>query len=171
MELFIKGDRPSLIEVLDRREARDRLIRSLDKQYKDLPVLSFFLNIPGPVKNNEPIRRIFSYGLVKIRESLEGKISYEQTYQAKSGPEAYIIVECDPYELKKLMVGLEDSEIGRLFDIDIFYKGSFISREEVGEAKRKCFLCEKDAKLCARSRAHSLEDMLTYIGNIMKKYL
>ncbi len=62
-----------------------------------------------------------------------------------SGYEAYFVSDKDIKEIKRIALTLEkEHPLGRLFDIDIFYKDlSKISREDLGEPKRKCFYVEK----------------------------
>ncbi len=41
--------------------------------------------------------------------------------------------------------------------MDVLTIGGKISREQVGLASRKCLLCDGDARICGRSRAHSVQ--------------
>ncbi|MDD7306080.1 MAG: citrate lyase holo-[acyl-carrier protein] synthase [Peptoniphilaceae bacterium] len=168
------GLRPSLAQVLDRREEKQNIINELDRKYNDNASIFFTLNIPGPVKNNSKIEELFSYGKEKIIEEikkLEINIIYKKEYSLITGPELYLSVFCDEKYLKSQMCQIEDSKLGRLFDIDVYKNGCFISRREIGVDERKCFLCNKKAKICARSRAHSIDKMLIYIEKIMDLYL
>ena len=51
----------TLTEMLEAREARVRAQDSLRKRY-GVPVVSFTLNIAGPVKDSPLIRRAFRWG-------------------------------------------------------------------------------------------------------------
>ncbi|MBR4411438.1 MAG: citrate lyase holo-[Firmicutes bacterium] len=42
-----------------------------------------------------------------------------------------------------------------------------ISRSQLGAGPRKCLLCGENAKACARSRAHSMDDLLNKINEIL----
>lgn len=42
-----------------------------------------------------------------------------------------------------------------------------ISRSQLGMKPRRCLLCEEDAKACARSRAHTIEQLLEKIDEIL----
>ena len=68
-----------------------------------------------------------------------------------------------------LAVELEDIDpIGRLYDMDVLdTDGKKISREDMGLPRRKCLLCENDAAVCARSRAHSLEALTDRTGFLL----
>lgn len=169
-----KGYRPSLKEVLDRREKRDDLIRKLDKTYEGSPIILLTLNIPGPVKNNPKIYQVFYHAKEEIKEKLKDlgiKVLYEKEYSLPTGPELYLVVDGDGYHIKSEMTQIEDKGLGRLYDIDLLLAGKFISRSDLKLEERKCFLCEKPAKLCGRSRAHDLEAMLVFIENLIDEYL
>lgn len=68
--------------------------------------------------------------------------------------------EYEAVEAKKCAVALEEvSNCGRIIDIDIITASGSISRNSIGLPSRKCILCEKDAKECAREGKHSLEKL------------
>lgn len=169
-----EGLRPSLLELLDRREEREVFVCDLEKTYKGKLILVFTLNIPGPVKNNQKIEDLFRLGerLIDQRPRDFGlEITYKKEYLLPTGPEAYFVVDGEAKKLKRQMTQVEDSDLGRLFDIDVRESGKFLSRKDLGLKERKCFLCQKPAKVCARSRAHSVDQMLRYIEKLMDKYL
>ena len=60
----------SLQEVLDARERRAWKQQELLRQFQR-PVLSFTMNIPGPVKDSPLIRRGFDAGLRRLDKALE----------------------------------------------------------------------------------------------------
>jgi len=174
--LFREGSTPFLEEVLLNRERRAGFERKLTGTYPGTSILAFKLNIPGPVKNNEPIRCIFSLGKKDIERVLMNsgfKISYKKELDLKTGPELFLAVLASPVSLKTLMVALEEeTPLGRLYDIDILYddQGEMksIGRAQTGFPKRKCFVCEEDAKVCGRSRAHTILEMYDRIEEMMK---
>lgn len=66
----------------------------------------------------------------------------------------------------------ETHPLGRLFDVDVYDEaGSGISREELGSPVRKCLICEKDAKLCGRSRSHTVKELYERIESIIDSWL
>lgn len=175
LSFFSEGEEPTLLEVLDRREERVLEINDVIEQFKNTSVICFKLNIPGKIKNNEIIYKVFRDGVNNIEaailnlKGIEIKISEEKNL--KTGPELLMGVKgVEAKELKMKMVEIENStKIGRLYDIDVIGDNGAISREEIGMAERKCFLCDKNAKICASSRAHSVEDMLVALENIIKE--
>lgn len=174
MEFLNKGNNINLTEILDRKEKRQEIINELSNKYKDCSVLIFTLNIPGPIKINNKINELFIYGKKQIKYKLK-KLSLKKIYQRDyilvTGPEMILVIQGDSKEFKKEMIYLENTEIGRIFDIDIFNNGRFISRTDLNSEERKCFICNKPAKVCARSRAHTVNEMLIHIEKIIKKYL
>ena len=58
----------TLMEVLQAREARASRQQALLEEYR-LPVVSFTLNIAGPVKNGPVIRRAFREGLARLEDT------------------------------------------------------------------------------------------------------
>lgn len=169
---FTSENGPSLEEVLANREERIKKIRFLEEKYPDLAVLCFKLNIPGKEKTNESILNIFEIGIEDIKSVLDvNDIVFEKKEDLKTGPEFYLLASIDHLELKKKMTYLEEnSYFGRLYDIDILYKGQNIDRNMINEGPRKCFLCDNDAKVCARSRRHSVDEMIRWIEKLIDEY-
>ena len=60
----------TLQEILDARERRAEAQRELLKQHAR-PLISFTMNIPGPVKDSPLIRRGFDEGLRRLDDALE----------------------------------------------------------------------------------------------------
>lgn len=59
--------------------------------------------------------------------------------------------------------------MARLYDLDVRSKDKVWTRSDLGAPARLCFLCEQDAKSCARSRRHSVEDMLAWIEQLLSR--
>lgn len=119
-------------------------------------------------------------------------ILHEEFRPLATGPEAYLVVqgstansaasdtadsenlapEALALDIKKAAVSVEEgSALGRLFDMDVLIPGEnfpcSISRSRLGAAPRRCLLCEEDAKACARSRAHTMDQLLEKINEIL----
>lgn len=174
---FSEGSRPLLAEVLHTRENRARFQEALAAEYAPDTVISFKLNIPGPVKSNETIEEIFSLGKSDITDALmaEGwEILYEKTMDLKTGPELFLVTRGTLAEVKKAMVILEEEmPLGRLFDLDVFAKEGTVvrtlSREALGYHERRCLVCEQPAKVCGRNRTHEIREMHEKIMEILEK--
>jgi holo-ACP synthase len=70
-------------------------------------------------------------------------------------------------EAKYLAVIIESiSPKARLLDIDVMDKDGAVSRRELGLDARKCLICDEDAKVCARSQKHSMEELLAKVKEL-----
>ena len=149
----------TLEQMLEARERRASRQRALLAQYA-LPLVSFSMNIAGPVKNSPLIRRGFRLGERALKEHLAlsgGAILHEEATDAVTGCEGLYAVDMDPVALKKLTCAMEEhSPLGRLFDMDVITpEGRKLERG----APRRCLICDRNASECARSRAHTVEEL------------
>ncbi|HSL87013.1 MAG TPA: citrate lyase holo-[acyl-carrier protein] synthase [Bacteroidales bacterium] len=166
-DILKAGVKPALEEVLKTRENRARFQETLAEKYPGKTVIAFKLNIPGPVKNNKVIEDIFSIGMEDLMEELSAykvSILYKKTVDLSTGPEAFYVADLHLYNVKKLMIHLEDEKVlGRLYDFDVFSsendKVVTRSRGEIGYEDRKCLVCSKPARVCGRNRTHSIDEM------------
>ena len=162
----------SLQEMLAAREQRSALQTKLLQQYKK-SLISFTLNIPGPVKVPDGVPQAFATGCRRIETLLKDRlvlVQHMETIKEKTGYEAFYCIDANPEFIKTLMVTLEDQDrLGRLFDIDVIRPdGSKVSREELGRPSRTCLLCKEPAHACSRSRRHSVAELTAEIGHILK---
>ena len=160
---FSGGDRMTgtvdLAQVLEARERRAMRQRALLAQYQT-PLVSFSMNIAGPVKNSPLIRRGFQLGKRMLMEqlSLSGiNVLHAEKKDAVTGCEALFAVHAKPEAVKKIACAIEDqAPLGRLYDMDVIGPdGLKLERPE----PRRCLICGKPARECARSRAHSVEEL------------
>ena len=160
----------SLEQVLWSREKRVATQKELLEKYPGT-LICFMLNIPGPEKVNKLFEKVFYEGLEKIQNKLETeKISTEVRLVQENitGYEGYLVVKADGCRVKKLMIALEETKIGRLYDIDVLEKeNTKISRNDLGFPERKCLLCDNPACQCGRSRKHSIEELRKKIYDII----
>ena len=154
--------------MLKRREQRAAK-QNLFLSEHNSPLVSFSMNIPGPVKTNELIRRAFDIGEILLLEGLEkigAKILAADEVHEDTGDELLLAVSgLSPEKLKDLAVNIETSSpVGRLFDIDIIdSNGQKLSREDF----RKCLICQQQAQACARSRNHSVQELQEAVYNLL----
>lgn len=135
------------------------------------------MNIPGPIKNNRYLTKIFKTGIHEL-ESLWHKLGYDYKLVVQlnddSGCENFYVLNFPAEKIKWSTVDFEDHQpLGRLFDADVLIKNqpAAISRKDLGEPVRKCFLCSRPAKECARSRRHSVKQMQDYISKLYQEYI
>ena len=161
----------SLREVLDARERRAWKQQELLREFQR-PVLSFTMNIPGPVKDSPLIRRGFAAGLRRLDAALDQAgfvlLSREETLEP-TGCELLCAVEAEAAELKRICLAIEEHcPLGRLFDMDVIgTDGHKLARQE----ERCCLVCGRQGRGCASRRIHSLTELDAAVGGILRKGL
>lgn len=168
------GKTVALEEMLNAREYRQYLQQTLIQQYQQ-PLISFTLNIVGPLKVFPLVMQAYQEGLSSIRNHCKANglsILHFEEIRKNTGYEGFFVVPCHPIKLKKIISQLEQtSSLGRLFDIDIIkLDGTKVSRTEIQLPERTCLLCNKNAFECSRSRAHSVEELINREIQIMWDY-
>lgn len=157
---MMQGTQVTLNDMLDCRERRASRQMEYIKTYQK-PVISFCMNIPGPIKTTPELYKLFQEGTALIYRSLEQEhltILDSTEYHNHTGDELILCVNCDhSTQIKKSMTSIEETHpLGRLFDIDVIdIDGNKLSRNSF----RKCFLCDRQAQDCAASRRHSVDEM------------
>lgn len=160
-----------LSEMLTARERRVFVQKELIHG-RPLSLISFTLNIPGPVKVLPLVPEAFFDGIEAIRSALKGAgctVQKEKILLEKTGLEAFFAVRGKAEDIKNLMIPIEDgSGIGRLFDIDVIRPdGTKVSREDLTLPARTCLLCGNPAHDCSRNRTHSVEELSKKIASIL----
>lgn len=168
-------DKKLFLDILQSREDRAQKQIDILKQYP-YSLVSFTLNTPGIIKDNELYREIHKEGFKQILNFIEDnnlEIKYKEYINKSTGAEGYVSVDVAAEELKRFTVALEiNHPLGRIFDIDVFdMEHNQISRNDLGLESRKCLLCNKDAKICMREKNHSYEELILRIEQLSKAYL
>lgn len=150
-----------MLQCRDRRVLQQqRLVQQGVDTKKPFAILSFCMNVPGPIKSSREIKKAFTAGKGEIYSKLLEKnihILAKDEYHGKTGDELLLLVATSPPTLKTLTVSIEVSHIwGRLFDMDVLNQhGHKLSRPRF----RTCFICSMQAQECARSRKHSVSEL------------
>ena len=161
----------TLQEILDVRERRAEAQRRLSKQLA-CPLISFTMNIPGPVKDSPMIRRAFDEGLRMLDDALgEAGIACvsRQITRADTGNEFLCAVKASAAAVKEICTRIEDgSPMGRLFDMDVIgLDGQKLARKE----ERRCLVCGALGRGCASRRLHSLEELNADVTRLLREGL
>ena len=153
----------TLLDILEAREKRVQKQQELLRKYGKT-LICFTMNIPGPVKVTPEIRAAFKIGN-NILHSLV-TVVYEEDNSAFTGCEKFYIVNDTPAAAKQKCQQAEECfPVGRLFDMDVLTPdGQKLSRG----TPRKCLICDKDAAICGRSRAHSVEELQAATETLLK---
>ena len=163
----------TVADMMAAREARAMAQMTLLSRHPGAVVVCLTMNIAGPVKQSPEIERAFDWGRNAAAAVLAPhKCFFAHAIREKTGPEAIFCVEGDAMEIKRRLCALEDSSpIGRLLDIDVLYgQGEKVSRTDLGLPPRMCLLCGQDAPVCARSRAHSVDDLRAQTSMIIREH-
>ena len=168
------GREVSMMEILEAREARVSRQRALAVEY-GLPLVSFTLNIAGPVKNSSVIRRAFREGMSRLSDALQTTrmtIRHQEEIDRHTGCETILAVQGDPWAIKRLCVELEEEDsLGRLFDMDVLTPdGVKLGRADLGAESRRCLVCGKPGKGCASRRLHSTEELQRTTRDILQRF-
>ena len=148
----------------DRRASRQAALLSRYGR----PVISFTMNIAGPVKDSPLIRYAFRSGLRQLEALPCAQLCREVIFEP-TGPEALLVYETqDARLLKAFCIRLEsEGEAGRLFDLDVLNaNGEKLSRE----TGRTCLVCGGPVSVCSRSRAHGLEAITARTRTILEAF-
>ena len=165
----MQGVEVGIEEVLMCRERRVDIQNEMLKKY-NMPIISFTMNIPGPVKTNQKIKKAFDIGKKLILEKLKEnniEILEIQELNENTGNELFISTHSSAEKIKNITITIEEScELGRLFDIDVIdVNFKKLSRKSF----RKCLICERQAQECGRSQKHSMEELQNKVEEILSK--
>lgn len=145
----------TLSQVLALRE--DRVRWQGEMLACGLPVISFSMNIAGPVKTSPLIRRAMADGVFLLRARLGETLRREERHPSPAGDTVLFSVDREPAALKEICLALEEEHpCGRLFDLDVIAPtGEKLARPR----QRGCFVCGKEGSGCAARRLHSVEEL------------
>ncbi len=163
--LRMQNTAAALAQILSFRELKADAQQNISRPLGGCDVLSFGMNIPGPIKTSAAIHRGFLCGIRRLKQVLikaNVKILAEQVMESPAGYAAiYAVSGMSAQALKLLVMALEDTHpLGRLWDFDVLIQGHIpVGRENLEKPGRPCLICGSPAKLCARSQAHSREEL------------
>lgn len=162
-----------LAQVLEARDLRWRKLAEYCRLHQGCVVVAT-MNIPGPKKNNAVVSRAFERILQDLeRETNASLLCLEQDFPP-SGPYAFFLDRegRDADGLKRVLVEFElRHPVGRWVDLDVRASDlSAVSRTQLGFPERRCILCDRPAKECARSRRHPVEELYQTTMRALEAY-
>lgn len=153
------------LSLLEKREKTDFFEKELLSRFPFKTLVVIRANIPGgkkgSIESNWIVYRIF----LECKKKM-APLKIFHSYTDEEGLIFFLIVDAPPLEVKALSIKIEDDEaLGRLADIDVLTAKKLFSRNDFPHEnkRRKCFLCEKDAVICVRSRTHSQKEIMDFI--------
>lgn len=174
MSLYFIGEEQTLQNVLESREERVQYQEYLLDKFRST-IVSYKLNIPGPIKYNSLIKAIFDEGLNFFKSKLKDdliEIVHEHIIYKNSGPEYFAVINISSFIIKELTTKIEETHaLGRIYDYDVLNcNGRQIERQELGIEVRKCLLCDRNAFQCGRSRNHEVSELIEKIESMAFDY-
>ncbi|MDR1019507.1 MAG: citrate lyase holo-[acyl-carrier protein] synthase [Synergistaceae bacterium] len=127
-------------------------------------VAQISLNIPGwPKRLSGDERALRAGGSLFLRETADSARPKAGFFLLNAAGAAIIWVLADAGDtvlVKERAVRIEEGpEWGRVLDIDVITPVGPLSRPAAGIAARRCFLCGREAKVCARTQAHPVREL------------
>lgn len=166
----------SLIEILDAREERWNRKRALAKE-ENRCVVSLTLRMPSELRLTGDAEKALEKGREEIFPLLESAfqdVSFKGEYSSADGPYALYTVSGDETGIKRLLMKFEEeSRFGDLIDADVMNRDfEEVSRLALGGKVRTCLVCGgADARICAKSGAHTREETIIAISELLGKRL
>jgi holo-ACP synthase CitX len=164
----------TLEEILVARDERAALQFSLIAEY-GYPLVVCTMNIPGSTKNDATIQAGFDKSMEAFSKLNEANLEKVLERRLETGPEAYFIVTggTNLLALKRRLAFFEQTyPIGRWLDLDVKrLDGTPISRKDINLESRKCLICHRPAKECARNQRHSLEELCAMTNENLELFL
>ena len=160
----------SLEDMLAAREHRAAVQQQLLEKYR-LPLISYTLNIPGPIKDSPLIRRTFRKGKQLLYSALAASgcpVVQARESLAFTGCELLMVVTGSAAALKELCLNLEEGHpLGRLFDMDVLDAGG----QKLDRAEpRSCIVCGAAGRSCASRRLHSVAQLQSAVNRLMEDF-
>lgn len=158
------GTEISLEQLLTAREERSSLQQQLLTQYGQT-LLCVTLTAVGGVKKNALLDYVFTKTLENLT-ALFMQLNITPTKEIirplATGHEAFFVLPIDGRALKAATIELEESiPLARLWDLDVFdAKGNLLSRADFALPPRACLVCGNEAKICARTRKHAVDEIV-----------
>ena len=164
----MQGQEVTITDMMFCRDRRVQIQNEFLEKYHH-PVVSFCMNIPGPIKTTPLIQKGFEAGKEALLHALsvsDMTVLESRVFHDITGNEMLLCVDASAEKIKDLTQQIEETHpYGRLFDMDVIgINGQKLSRPTY----RKCLICDCQAQECARSRKHTIEEMQDKIESILR---
>lgn len=180
MDMFLSGQPQTLLMILDNKEERQSIKQLLLRENPNKTVISITINIPGDIKNNELISRVFEESLNAFERYLNDHhihVLLKKVRLLPTGSEFYAVIDQTELNIKQICINFEQFyKIGRLLDIDVYQQSQngelvIIDRDKMQLQLRQCLICEKSAKECTRDRTHTISELRQKINQLCQGLL
>ena len=161
----------TLDRLLASREARRDRQQQWLAEHPGCTLVCLTVQLPGAVKRSPASLIVGGAGMAALLGRFGG--GPVEVRDLETGYEAYLAVPAEARQVKRICCELEDTHpLGRLMDIDVLEAGdpAPLGRESLGLAPRRCLLCDRPARYCMRSHAHTREELLDRIREMIDAY-
>ncbi|MDD2385126.1 MAG: triphosphoribosyl-dephospho-CoA synthase CitG [Sulfurospirillaceae bacterium] len=160
----------TLNEILHSKEERVQRQHYLLERFAGSSLISLTINMPGAIKISPEALAIFDIAEASIIKECNPR--YSEKKMTCAGVEAFFVCQKEAVALKALTCKIEmEDPLGRFMDIDVLNPDKeVLSRTALGFAKRKCYICDNEAFVCARAQVHSLAELQTHIIKSVKEH-
>lgn len=158
-------------KILDARENRYNNIVNIINKY-NYPVVCGKINYPGNMKNTVESDMVFDELENLLIREFEKNIVYSQKLEGFDGNSLLLVVNINYLKAKEISIKIEENHtLGRIFDIDIYIEnGEPVSRDVINKEKRKCIVCNNDARVCIKERKHETREIISITNNLINSY-
>ena len=162
----------TLTELLESRDRRRMRQIELLGEYSGRTLVLLTIVTPGSVKRNSLSLTAAGAAVDALRQSLDGHVIHEETYDRNTGYDAFIVTDLTTEKAKRRACDIEDTHpLGRLFDIDVMNGSAVpISRTTLGLPSRRCLVCGDDARVCMRLNRHDYTELNERIRLMIEDY-
>lgn len=156
-------------EILQARSARAETVEAF-KNRNQTDVLSLKANVAGAPKNTRYqalVLRLFHHILQQLFET-------EGTYCASKDGDYVLFPVAKADAAKRIGVFLETHHaLGGFVDIDVYMRDQVepLHRNDLGYEERKCWLCGKPARVCARAQTHDIASLRAHMNEKVEDFL
>ncbi len=165
--IFTAGIPQTITAVLQQRDLRAATQTYWLNHCPQATLIDLKLNIPGPIKNNLALNFLFNQGRARWLQG-EPALHLVVEWNCPSGNEALYWTTQEAVAAKQCAIAFEERDtLGRLFDIDVLKApDTHLSRQDLQLPSRRCLICPRPAKQCARSRQHSIKELQLWISQL-----
>lgn len=172
-KLIYDGYSVSKEEQLDGRDAQMYRRCCLMMMYQ-LPMITFTINTPGPVKLNDQTLWLHAAGNSALLVALarESMIPiFSEIRNCNTGPESFFVVKTSAPRLKVICYALEIThKAGRLFNFNVYEEcGHPIGRSFFKWPPRTCMICGGNVSECRKEHRHTRAELQAAFDEIARK--
>lgn len=149
--------------ILEEREKRFYKVKQIVNEYNKAIIVK--CNIPGEEKTFKEVYLLLLIFKTLVENQLKTfKVEFQNSHD---GPYLiYYDFKESPNKLKEVFLKLEESHfLGRIIDIDVYSRNKTLTRNDLNLPQRKCLICDNEAWLCMKNRAHTVNELKEEIIN------